>query len=48
MRLGPAKGRLQQRLDLTEYLDAPYGYAIVCREIVPRLRIWSRKRVCVR
>ena len=29
MRLGPAKGQLQQRLDLTEYLDALYGYAIV-------------------
>ena len=29
MRLGRAKGQLQQRLDLTEYLDGLYGYAIV-------------------
>ena len=29
MRLVPAKGQLQQRLDLTEYLDGLYGYAIV-------------------
>lgn len=29
MRLGPAKGQPQQRLDFGEYLDGLYGYALV-------------------
>ncbi|HEX8892017.1 MAG TPA: sigma-70 family RNA polymerase sigma factor, partial [Terriglobales bacterium] len=29
MRLGPAKVQPQRRLDLTEYLDGLYGYAMV-------------------